>query len=296
MRVGYLQFDPAFGKKEDNLARLEKIAEDNARGADLLVLPELATTGYLFGSREEVLSCAEPFPGGPTERFLSSLARRLDAAVVLGFPERSGERVYNSCALMRPDGNFTLYRKAHLFLDEKDWFDPGDTPFEPTFAAGTSVGLMICFDWYYPEVARIHALGGARVLAHPSNLVLPHGPEAMRTRCLENRVFAVTANRTGSDVRSGRSLSFIGQSQIVAPDGSVLVRAPASGVHVGIAVIDPSEAERKDPTGRNDWTLDRRLDLFGALLAPSSTPRRPSGAPAGSSSSDRPARGRPRNA
>ncbi|MFH1681430.1 MAG: nitrilase-related carbon-nitrogen hydrolase [Candidatus Eisenbacteria bacterium] len=268
MRVGYLQFDPAFGKREENLGRIGRIARERARGADLLVLPELASTGYLFLSREEALSFGEPFPGGPTERFLAGLVRELRATVVVGFAERSGERLFNSCALMRPDGTSSVYRKAHLFLDEKDWFDPGDTPLEPVRAEGTEVGLLICFDWYFPEVARVLAIGGAKVLCHPSNLVLPHCPEAMRTRCLENRVFAVTANRTGTDERGGRSFAFIGESQVVGPGGKVLIRAPSSGVDVGIVEIDPAEAERKDPTGRNDWMVDRRTDLFGRLVDP----------------------------
>jgi predicted amidohydrolase len=266
VRVGYLQFDPVFGRREENLERLGRIARERARGVNLLVLPELAPTGYLFLSREEALSYGELFPGGPTERFLERLARELGASIVIGFAERSGERLFNSCALMRPDGSSSVYRKAHLFLDEKDWFDQGDTPFEPVRAEGTDIGLLICFDWYFPEVARVLAIGGAKILAHPSNLVLPHCPEAMRTRCLENRVFAVTANRTGSENRGGRSFSFIGQSQVVGPDGKVLARAPSNGVDVGIVEIDPADAERKDPTGRNDWMKDRRTDLFGKLL------------------------------
>lgn len=287
MRIGYLQFDPAFGQIEPNLDRMEKIAMREARGADLLVLPELATTGYLFCSREEALSLGEPFPGGPTERFLARLARALGSTIVIGFPERAGGRLYNSCALMRPGGESALYRKAHLFLDEKDWFDPGDTPFVPVDAGGAAVGLMICFDWYFPEVARLLALRGARVLAHPSNLVLPHCPEAMRTRALENHVFAVTANRVGSESRGGRTLSFIGRSQVVGPDGTVLIRADGGEVGVGLAEIDPAEAANKDRTGRNDWVLDRRVDLFEGLLRPSATRPRSSLPPAGSSSSDR---------
>jgi predicted amidohydrolase len=296
MRVGYLQFDPVFGKKSENLTRMEKIAEGAAREADLLVLPELAATGYLFRSRQEASALSEPFPGGPTEEFLSRLVRSLHATVVIGFSEKKGNRVYNACALMRPDGSFSLYRKAHLFLDEKEWFDPGDTAFDPVAAAGTTVGLMICFDWYYPEVARLLALRGARVLAHPSNLVLPHCPDAMRTRCLENRVFAVTANRVGSEARDGRALSFIGRSQVVAPDGRVLIRADENGVQVGIVEIDPTEADKKDMTGKNDWTLDRRVDLFEGLARPGPTPLLPSPPPAKSSSSDRRARGRRRSA
>lgn len=265
MQAGYLQFEPVFGRPGENLAAIEKIALEHAVGADLLVVPELSTTGYLFLSKEEALGLAEAFPGGGTERCFAKVARELGAVVVGGFAERSGDLLYNSCALVRPDGTSRVYRKAQLFMDEKEIFEPGDTPLEPVEGAGTDLGLIICFDWYYPEVMRVLALGGAKVFCHPSNLVLPHCPDSMRTRCLENRVFAVTANRVGADVRGEKSLSFIGMSQVVAPDGRVLLRAPSNGVHVGIVEIDPALAENKDITPKNRWTEDRRKDLFGGL-------------------------------
>jgi predicted amidohydrolase len=265
MQVGYLQFCPAFGETSRNLEAVERIATEHARGVDLLVLPELATSGYLFLSRNEVRQHAEPATGGPTHRCLEKISRDLRAVVISGFAEREGERLFNSALLLRPDGSSHVYRKAQLFLNEKDWFDPGDSPLEPVSAADTDLGLMICFDWYYPEVARLLALRGARILCHPSNLVLPHCPEAMRTRCLENRVYAITANRTGTDRRGDRSLSFIGSSQVVGPDGRVLLRAPSEGTHVGIVEIDPEKAADKNLTARNVWTEDRRSDLFGGL-------------------------------
>ncbi|MBN1826097.1 MAG: acyltransferase [Candidatus Eisenbacteria bacterium] len=265
MQVGYIQFAPEFGETARNLEALERIAREHAKGADLLVLPELAGTGYLFTSREETLRFAEPFPDGPTAQCFARVARETGAVVVGGFAERDGDRAFNSAALVRPDGTGHIYRKAQLFKDEKSFFEPGDTPFEPVEAGGVKLGLMVCFDWYYPEVARLLALRGAHILCHPSNLVLPYCPESMKTRCLENRVFAVTCNRTGSDRRGDRELHFIGMSQITGPDGSIILRAPRDGVHVGIAEIDPSLAENKDITGNNVWTEDRRRDLFGGL-------------------------------
>jgi len=265
MQVGYLQFEPEFGAVDRNLEILEAVAREHARGVDLLVLPELASTGYLFESREEAARYAEPFPGGAVERCFRRIAGETGGAVVGGFAERAGERIYNSAALVRPDGSTAVYRKTHLFLDEKDWFDPGNSPLVPVPAAGTDIGMMICFDWFYPEVTRILALRGARVICHPANLVLPHCPESMKTRCLENRVFAITANRTGADRRGDKELAFIGSSQVVSPQGRVLLRAPTGGTHVGIVEIDPEEAANKDITGRNDWTKDRRVDLYGPL-------------------------------
>jgi len=266
MQAGYLQFAPLFGEREKNAEMLERIATRHAAGADLLVLPELATTGYLFLSRGEAARLAEPFRGGIAENCFGRIARRLGAVVVGGFAEGEGARIYNACALVRPDGSHHIYRKAHLFLNEKEWFDPGRTPLDPVEGAGARIGLMICFDWYFPEVARTLALGGAEILCHPSNLVLDPCPDAMRTRALENLVFAVTANRVGTEERGGRSFTFVSRSQVVAPDGRILLRAPATGVHVGIAEIDPVEAREKKVTAQNDWTKDRRKDLFHRLV------------------------------
>ncbi|MFO0767873.1 MAG: nitrilase-related carbon-nitrogen hydrolase [Nitrospiraceae bacterium] len=89
------------------------------------------------------------------------------------------------------------YRKTHLFFEETLFFDPGDSGFQVWDVGGAKVGVMICFDWFYPESARTLALMGADIIAHPSNLVLPHCPDSMVTRCLENRVFSITANRIG---------------------------------------------------------------------------------------------------
>lgn len=266
MNVGFLQFAPEFGNVSSNLIQIDRLVREGGEGADLLVLPELASTGYLFLSRDEVAGMAEPFPGGPTADTLLALARDLHTVIVAGFAERSGDRLYNSSALVRPDGSFDVYRKTHLFLDEKEFYDRGEGPIRPVCAAGTSVGCMICFDWYFPEVCRLLALGGARIICHPSNLVLPHAPEAMKTRCLENRLFAITANRSGSDERGGKRLDFIGTSQVVSPEGVILARAPRDGDHLEIVEIDAEEAAIKTITPKNDCLADRRRDLYGDLL------------------------------
>ena len=178
-----------------------------------------------------------------------------------GLAERDGARLFNSAVLVRPDGTLGLYRKVHLFLDEKSLFDPGDLAF-PVFAAcGTVIGLMICFDWIFPEAARSLALAGARVLAHPCNLVLPWCQEAMVTRCLENGVYAVTANRVGREGRAGAELVFSGGSQVVAPRGERLARLGATGTGAAVARLDP-EAPGPQLTPRNDVLGDRRPELY----------------------------------
>jgi len=129
--------------------------------------------------------------------------------------------------------------------------------------AGARIGMMICFDWAFPEIARSLALQGADLLCHPSNLVLPgHCQLAMRARCLENGIFAITANRCGEDRRPQGTLRFTGRSQIVGTRGEVLVRAPAATAAVRVAEIDPASSRDKNLTPRNHLLRDRRPEFY----------------------------------
>lgn len=260
MKIAVAQLGPEFGKVERNLTRVVSMVESEK--ADLYVFPELVLSGYLFESTEEALSLSQE-PGGGEFDALAEVARSRGAAVILGFAERAGGRVYNASLLLAPDGRRAVYRKIQLFWGEKRIFEPGDRKPAVVEAAGARVGMMICFDWVFPEVARTLALGGAEILCHPSNLVLPYCQAAMVTRCLENRVFAVTANRVGTEARCGESLTFTGNSQIVAPNGDVLARASGDGEELLVVEIDPALAHDKKLTPTNDVLADRRPDLYG---------------------------------
>ncbi|TAJ07690.1 MAG: acyltransferase [Nitrospirae bacterium] len=261
MRVGYFQFDPAFGDVKRNLDlvtdRVSKVQ------CDLLVLPELFASGYQFVSKQEVETLAEPIPDGPTTQRLLEIARRQRCHLVAGLPERHQGRCYNSALLAGPGGVVGVYRKTHLFFEETLFFAPGDTGFQVWDIGQAKVGVMLCFDWFYPESARALALKGAEILCHPSNLVLPHCPDAMVTRCLENRLFSVTANRIGSEERGGKDrLTFIGSSEIVTPKGHILHRAARDQEELTVLEIDPAEARNKTLNRYNDLLRDRRPKLY----------------------------------
>src|SRR2546429_8002961 len=253
MRVGYFQFDAVFGEVKRNL---DMVSERLARvECDLLVLPELFNTGYQFVSREEAVALGEEIPGGATTSRLLELAAARRMHVVAGLAERVGNTVYNSAALIGPSGLIGVYRKTHLFSEETLWFTPGDTGF-PVYDIGPArIGLMICFDWFYPESARTLALKGADIIAHPSNLVLPHCPDAMVTRCLENRVFAATADRVGREDRGGLELRYIGKSEIVSPQGEILARLGEDEAGIAVGEGDLTLASAK--------TINQYNDLFG---------------------------------
>ena len=160
--------------------------------------------------------------------------------IVAGFAEQAVQGLYNSAAAVSAAGVIQVYRKTHLFADEKMLFLPGDTGFRIFEDAGARIGMMVCFDWYFPESARTLALAGVQIIAHPSNLVLPHCQIAMVTRCLENHVFAVTTNRFGIEaLGDGRSLTFTGESQVLDAAATGCARRRWPGTRCGWSRLIP---------------------------------------------------------
>ena len=259
MKVGFLQTSPVFGKKEENIDTA--LAKINPLDADLVVLPERFSTGYQFTSKEETLALAEIVPDGQTTRVLINLSKEKDLYIVAGLSERENGRCYNSAVLVGPHGFIGCYRKLHLFYNEKKWFEPGNVELNVYDIGLAKIGIMICFDWFFPEVARYLAMKGADIICHPANLVLPYCPQAMITRCLENRVFAITANRIGTEKRSEERLTFIGTSQIVGTKGEVLYRASTERDETIVVEINPMNARDKQVTPVNHLFNDRRLEF-----------------------------------
>lgn len=255
MRIGFYQFAPTFGDKETNLRRIE--AKIVNLDFDLLVLPELCTTGYAFKSQDEIKPLAEPIQGPTTDR-VKNLAG--DRVIVLGLPESKNSQLYNSAVAVGPFEP-VVYRKIHLFRKEKEVFTPGDTGFTVFNLQDIKIGLMICFDWIFPEAARSLTLKGAEIICHPSNLILPYCQDAMVTRSIENRVFTITANRIGKEEMDGLSYAFTGKSQITDPEGKVLSRAEGDEI-VTIIDIDPYQARNKSATPENDLLKDRKREFY----------------------------------
>lgn len=261
MKVGFIQTLPSFGEIKLNVERAVK--KINSLDAGLVVLPELFSTGYQFRSKAELLKLAEPAEGGYAIGRLIETAKAKKMFIAAGFAERAGKKAYNSSALVGPKGLVGVYRKAHLFWNEKKIFSPGDSEFKVYDIGKARVGMMICFDWVFPEAARTLALKGADIICQPSNLVLPYCPQAMITRSIENRVFTIVANRVGVEERiKGKPLRFIGQSQVTSPKGEVLYRAKGGREEAKVVEIDPKDARKKDITPLNNLFRDRRRDLF----------------------------------
>ncbi len=265
MKAGFYQFNPAFGKKKENIEKVVSAAKDI--DLELLVLPEFFATGYQFVSPEEVAELSETIPGGYTTEVLSELSNKRGIFIAAGLPEKSGNKFYNSAVFIGPDGLIGVYRKTHLFFEEHLYFTPGDTGFKVWDTEIGRIGIMICFDWLFPESTRSLALLGAEVIVHPSNLVLPFCPDAMPVRCLENMVYSVTANRIGTENRKeGQSLTFIGKSEIVSPKGNILIRAPEDKEGLMVTDIDPKTARNKALNPYNDILKDRMPDKYGPMF------------------------------
>jgi len=258
-RLAVLQFTPRFGEVQSNLDHVEGMIA--GLECDLLILPELFASGYWFETAEQVASAVEALDG-PTAQRVRGWAGELNAAIAFGFPERHGSDYYNSALLTTGDEDLIHYRKLHLFAEEKRWFKPGDRQLEVVEFRQARLGMMVCFDWRFPETARTLAFRGADLIVHPSNLVLPWCPDAMITRALENNVFIATADRSGEDHQGDRSLHFIGQSQVIAPDGERLGQLPEAGEGILQVQIDPARARQKAISEHNDLFGDLRPEFY----------------------------------
>jgi len=259
MKAGFIQNSPIFGMKEKNREQVAALA--SGIQADLLVLPELFATGYAFTSKQEVTDLAET-PDGKTSDFLKELSVSTGAVVVGGFIETDGEYIFNSAMMVFKQEVIGVYRKIHLFNKEKLWFSAGNKPLQAYLVNGMKIGMMICFDWYFPEAARTLALKGAQIIAHPSNLVMPFCQSAMVTRCLENRVFAVTANRIGREVRGEDDFTFTGRSQVTCVSGNILSSGPVDSICANIIDIDIHHADNKLINSYNDLFIDRKPEFY----------------------------------
>jgi len=263
MRVGFAQFEPVFGDKERNVRTILKLLKERiGQEADLMVLPELCNTGYVFRSKKEVETLSENVPEGKTTKELIEFAEDSGLHIVAGLCEKENGKHFNSAVLVGPEGFIAKYRKAHLFNEETLWFCKGDTPFQVYSISEARIGMMICFDWFFPEAIRILALKNAQIICHPSNLVLPYSQKALLGAAVQNKVFIITANRIGTE----RGFRFTGMSQIIDPNMEILARSGRDKEEVKTVEIDPRTADSKRINKYNDLWLDRRVDLYGPLL------------------------------
>lgn len=272
--VACIQMKPVVAAKEANVRRsLALIAEAAAKGARLVVLPELANSGYVFADRAEAFGLAEEIPDGATSRAWIDAARRHDLIIVAGIAEREGAALYNSAIVVGPTGHIGTFRKMHLWNAENLFFEPGNLGF-PVFRTPIGrIGVAICYDGWFPETFRLHALQGADIVCVPTNWVPIPGQEpgrqAMATilhqaAAHSNSIFIACADRVGTE----RGQPFEGQSVIVSCTGW-LVAGPATrdDEEIITARINLSDSRRKrNWNAFNQVLRDRRTDAYGEML------------------------------
>jgi predicted amidohydrolase len=272
MRIAAVQMDVVLRQIETNLAQIENhIAQAAAGGAELIVFPECAATGYCFNSAAEARSYTDQIPGPITERLVEA-CREAGASAVVGMLERDEDAIYNACVLVSPDGLVGKYRKIHLpGLGIDNHASPGDRRWQVYDVGEAKVGMHICYDSAFPESARSMALDGAEILALPTNF--PPGAECLcanvlPARAMENCVYLVAANRVGTE----RGFTFIGESKICGPDGEILALAPADEEAIIYADVDLDRARNKRRVripGKHEINrfADRRPEMYGRLTA-----------------------------
>lgn len=265
MKVGFLQFQPMLKDVETNIDKISRLVEE-AKPFDLIVIPELANSGYVFVEKDELAKVSEEIPTGYFVEKLNELAKQKNGYIVCGVCEKSENRYFNSSVLVGPEGFIAKYRKVHLFDREKLFFEPGDGPFKLYNIRGMNLGILICWDWIFPEATRSLALKGMDVLAHSTNLVLSFCQTAMITRSIENQIFTITSNRIGIETNGEHSLHFKGHSQVTTPDAKRLVQASTDKEELHIVEIDISEARNKWLSDKNHIFKDRRPEMYNTLM------------------------------
>ncbi|SCB10685.1 nitrilase family protein [Rhizobium multihospitium] len=269
--VATVQFEPIVGDRIHNLAAIERLVRTaKAKGAEILVLPELADSGYSFLDGDEVAALAGPVPGGASAEVLCRLAGELGLYIVSGIAEQDGDRFYNSALLCGPKGYIGKYRKLHLWNNENRFFKKGDLGLPVFDLPFGRIGIVICYDGWFPETFRELALAGAELVCVPTNWVPMAGaesaPEPManilhKAAAHTNGLYIACADRIGIE----RDQPFIGRSLIVGPQGW-----PESGPastdreEILLAQIDLSSvAETRTLNSFNHLLGDRRADVYG---------------------------------
>jgi N-carbamoylputrescine amidase len=288
LKVGLVQM--AMGADpEPNLAKaIDGVREAASRGAKLVVLPELFRSRYFCQTEDaKLFELAEPVPG-PSSDSLAAVAKELGVTLVASlFEKRAAGVFHNTAAVLDADGRYLgKYRKMHIPDDpryyEKFYFTPGDLGFKTFHTAAAQVGVLVCWDQWYPEAARLTAMQGAEILVYPTAIgwhpaeKATHGEhqhaawETMqRSHAIANGCFVVAVNRVGfepdptSSAKPQAGIEFWGQSFIAAPDGRVVVRAPVEHEAVLVEEIDLAEMD----ASRIGWPFfrDRRIDAYAGI-------------------------------
>lgn len=266
--------EPFVGEKQKNIKKsLEMVSEAANNGANLVVLPELCNSGYVFNTREEAFELSETIPDGETCKEWIRIANEFNIHIVAGINEKDGDLLYNSSVVLGPKGYVGTFRKIHLWNEENLFFEPGNLGF-PVFR--TPIGRIschICYDSWFPESYRLATLQGADIVCVSTNWVPIPGQDQTREAMANilimgaahvNSVFVAAADRIGTE----RGQPFIGQS-IIANYTGWPIGGPASYDKEEIIYADANLADARRKRNWNEYNQplrDRRKDVYGEML------------------------------
>lgn len=272
-RIAVAQLAPSVTDVEGSRSRaLTAIDEALGAGADIVVLPELVTSGYVFETPDEARASSIPASSPVLQEWVRRAASRPGAVVVGGFAELGDDgHVYNSAAMVDGSGVLAVYRKVHLWDREVLFFTAGsDAPPVVTTAHG-ALGMMICYDLEFPEWTRIAALAGTEILCVPTNWPFAPRPSGERVAEVQTGAAAARINRMAIACadRSGieRGVDWNEGSSIISAEGWVVAEV-GPGVGIAYADIDAADSRSKAFEGLADAFGDRRPELYGAVAQP----------------------------
>lgn len=271
--IACVQHNCVVGEPDENITTAMTGARSAiAAGAQLVVLPELCTSGYMLADRAEAYAVAEPVPDGDASHAFSTLCQQTGSYLVAGIAERSGDELFNSAALFGPHGHIGTYRKLHLWNTEHLFFEPGNLGAQVFTTPIGRIGLAVCYDAWFPELFRQLAVRGADIVAMPVNWVpgpsdadgeLPIGVTLAIATATRNGVAIAVADRVGTE----RGTRFLGSSALVGANGRLLTQVAgddaAEAVHGQTKLRDIRAGRSWSPY--NHLLHDRRTDVYAQL-------------------------------
>jgi predicted amidohydrolase len=272
LKMACCQIEPKIGMKHQNLEKtLSWIEKATSMGSQLIVLPELCISGYVFNSRGEAFDNAELVPGGRSVKAWEDVARQNGIYIVAGIAEKQDTALFNTAVLIGPQGYIGKYRKLHLWFEEKLFFEPGNTGLPVFNVPFGRLGMMICYDMWFPELPRIYASLGVDLLVIPtnwpksreSNQLVDITDKIIISHSNINGIFIAACDRVGEE----RGVAFKGRSIITSNHG-VIIDGPASATSEEIvkASCNLSAARKKQSSEFNNILGDRRTDVYDQTL------------------------------
>ncbi|PLW99351.1 MAG: carbon-nitrogen hydrolase [Marinilabiliales bacterium] len=263
MKISLVQFKPTLCNPLKNAKKINALIKESEH-ADLYILPELCNSGYNFSNRKEAMSSSSQ--ADKHNIFIKSLveiSKTKNCGIVCGINERDKDKLFNSAVLISKMGIVGKYRKVHLFRNEKTIFEPGDLGFPVFKFMDAQIGMLVCFDWMFPEAWRILSMKGADLICHPSNLVLPgYAQKSLPAHAMNNGIFIATANRIGIE----KELKFTGRSVLVNPKGEFILEGSLDSEQILSAEIQPESSRNKYITPENHIFEDRKINAYKELL------------------------------